>query len=238
VYGRRYRRARVTLGELGTVLGIWAHPDDEAYLMAGTALAAAAAGSTVACLTATAGGAGESADEGRWPTARLEEIRRGELAASLAILGIDDHTYLNLPDGSLADVDPAAGVEMVTAVITRVQPDTILTFGPDGMTGHADHITIGNWAVKAASDRCMVLAATKTPEWLETFAAINDDILGTAPPCTRADDLALEVSATGSALRTKIRALKAQPSQTTGLLQALGESTYTAWAASEFWTRR
>ena len=238
MYGRRYRRTRVALDELGTVLGIWAHPDDEAYLMAGTALAAAAAGSTVACLTATAGGAGESADEDRWPAARLEEIRRGELAASLAILGIDDHTYLNLPDGSLADVDPAAGVDMVTAVITRVQPDTILTFGPDGMTGHTDHVTIGNWAVKAANDRCRVLAATKTPEWLETFAAINDQVLGPAAPCTRAADLALEVSPTGSALETKIRALKAQPSQTTGLLQALGESAYSAWAAREFWARR
>lgn len=30
---------------LGTVLGIWAHPDDEAYLMAGTFLAAAHTGS-------------------------------------------------------------------------------------------------------------------------------------------------------------------------------------------------
>ena len=234
--------ARLTLGELGTVLGIWAHPDDEAYLMAATALAAAAAGSTVACLTATAGGAGESADEARWPTARLEEIRRGELAACLAILGIEDHTYLNLPDGGLAEVEPGYGVELVSAVIDRVQPDTILTFGSEGMTGHADHITIGNWTVNAAAsvagDRCRVLAATKTPEWSETFAAVNDLVLGTAAPSTRVDDLALEVSPTGSALDTKIRALKAQPSQTTSLVQAVGETTYRAWAASEYWVRR
>ncbi len=60
---------RLQPGELGTILGVWAHPDDEAYLMAGTALVAAAAGSTIACVTATAGDAGESADEDRWPRA-------------------------------------------------------------------------------------------------------------------------------------------------------------------------
>jgi LmbE family N-acetylglucosaminyl deacetylase len=169
---------RITPSELGTVLGIWAHPDDEAYLMSGTALAAAAAGSTVACVTATAGENGESADDDRWPSARLAEIRRAELAASLAVLGIDDHTCLNLPDGGLANVDQAVGVGMLIAVIKRLRPDTILTFGPDGMTGHPDHITVGNWAAAAAasvaSDRCEVLAATKTPEWLETFASVND----------------------------------------------------------------
>lgn len=232
---------RITPAELGTVLGIWAHPDDEAYLMAGTALAAVGAGSTVACMTATAGGAGESADEDRWPTARLEEIRRAELAASLAILGIDDHRYLNLPDGGLTDVDPADGVAMVIAAIERVQPDTILTFGPDGMTGHPDHITVGNWAVKAASiagERCRVLAATKTPAWIETFADVNEGILvGGEPPCTRVEDLALEVTLTGAALDTKVRALKAQASQTSGLSQALGEARYSAWVASEYWTQ-
>lgn len=232
---------RIRPAELGTVLGIWAHPDDEAYLMAGTALVAAAAGSTVACVTATAGGAGESADEDRWPTARLEEIRRGELAASLVILGIDDHTHLNLPDGGLADVDPAVGVGLLIAAIERVQPDTILTFGTDGMTGHTDHITIGNWAVKAASvagERCRFLAATKTPAWIDTFADVNEGVLmGGEPPCTRVEDLALEVTLTGAALDTKVRALKAQASQTSGLSRALGDARYSAWVASEYWTQ-
>jgi LmbE family N-acetylglucosaminyl deacetylase len=233
---------RITPSELGTVLGIWAHPDDEAYLMSGTALAAAAAGSTVACVTATAGENGESADDDRWPSARLAEIRRAELAASLAVLGIDDHTCLNLPDGGLANVDQAVGVGMLIAVIKRLRPDTILTFGPDGMTGHPDHITVGNWAAAAAasvaSDRYVVLAATKTPEWLETFASVNDGILAPAPPCTQADELALEVTLTGNALEAKIRALKAQASQTTGLRQALGEATYRAWITTEFWVHR
>ena len=118
---------RLEPGELGTVLGVWAHPDDEAYLMAGTALAAAAAGSTIACVTATAGDAGESADEDRWPRAQLGTIRRREIADTLGVLAIQDHTWLDLADGGLADVDRATGVALLAAAIdgssrTRCSP--------------------------------------------------------------------------------------------------------------------
>ena len=41
--------------ELGTILGIWAHPDDEAYLSGGLMALASAAGSRVVCVTATRG---------------------------------------------------------------------------------------------------------------------------------------------------------------------------------------
>jgi LmbE family N-acetylglucosaminyl deacetylase len=41
--------------ELGTVVGVWAHPDDEAYLAGGLMAAARAAGLRVVCVTATDG---------------------------------------------------------------------------------------------------------------------------------------------------------------------------------------
>jgi len=41
--------------QLGTVLGIWAHPDDEAFLSAGLMAAARDAGQRVVCVTATLG---------------------------------------------------------------------------------------------------------------------------------------------------------------------------------------
>src|SRR3712207_8836986 len=39
------------VAELGTVLGIWAHPDDEAYLSGGLMALARDGGSRVACVT-------------------------------------------------------------------------------------------------------------------------------------------------------------------------------------------
>lgn len=233
---------RLSPDRLGSVLGVWAHPDDEAYLMAGTALLAAAAGCPVACLTATAGEAGESWDEARWPRTELGAIRRRELAASLAELGVSDHTWLGLPDGGLASVDPGAGVGLVAEVMERVRPDTVLTFGVDGMTGHPDHVTVGDWARRAArevlGDRCQVLAATRTREVVEAFADVNAAVYGdTSPPFSPLADIVLEVHLDGVLLDRKVRALEAQASQTGGLSAWMGADTYGRWVAEEFWVR-
>ena len=72
---------------LGTVLGIWAHPDDEAFLSAGLMAAARDAGQRVVCVTATLGEYGTS-DPGSWPPTRMARVRERELQASLAALGV------------------------------------------------------------------------------------------------------------------------------------------------------
>ena len=51
---------------LGTMLGVWAHPDDETYLAAGLMAVGVRQGNRVVCVTATRGEEG-SWDEGRWP---------------------------------------------------------------------------------------------------------------------------------------------------------------------------
>src|SRR5436309_2480711 len=71
---------------LGTIVGVWAHPDDEVYLSGGLMAAAAAAGRRVVVLTATRGEHGTD-DPGRWPPARLAARRTQEIEASLAALG-------------------------------------------------------------------------------------------------------------------------------------------------------
>ena len=227
---------------LGTVLGVWAHPDDEAYLMAGTALHAAREGSHVACLTLTAGEAGETADPQRWPQHDLAAIRTAEVKVSMAVLGIDDHTLLDLPDGGLADLECAYAVGLIAEVVERVRPDTILTFGPDGVTGHPDHVATGHWATRAAAsvlgEDCRVLAVTKTPDWLDRFAAINEGIVSSPPPMTPPDRIALHLRLGADDIERKVRSLKAQASQTTGLIDALGEDVYRDWLTEEFWVER
>ncbi|MEN3263770.1 MAG: hypothetical protein V7646_664, partial [Pseudonocardia sp.] len=37
-------------------------------------------------------------------------------------------------------------VGWLCAVIEQVRPDTVLTFGPDGITGHPDHQVVSAWA--------------------------------------------------------------------------------------------
>ena len=74
---------------LGTVLGIWAHPDDEAYLSGGLMAMARDIGSRVVCVTATRGELG-TPDPETWPPQRLAAERTVELASCLEVLGVSE----------------------------------------------------------------------------------------------------------------------------------------------------
>jgi hypothetical protein len=77
----------IDISDLGTVLGVWAHPDDETFLTAGLMALARAGGYRVVCATATRGEHGTD-DPDRWPPARLGRLREYELAAALAALDV------------------------------------------------------------------------------------------------------------------------------------------------------
>jgi len=228
------------LPDLGTVLGVWAHPDDEAYLSSGLVLRAREAGSRVVVVTATDGELGGSARTllGR---RRLARTRRRELAASLRVLGVDEHHALGHPDGGCASADRAAAVERVAEVIRDVRPDTIVTFGPDGLTGHADHRTVGSWTVEAAAlagHRGRLWFPTLTPEFHRRWSSLNERAgVWMDPrrvPSTPADEVVAAVRLSGAQLRRKVAALAAQPSQTAGLIALVGEHTYGQWWGTEW----
>src|SRR5690242_7783466 len=124
-----------------TLLGVWAHPDDEAYLSAGLMATFRRRGDRVVVVTATLGEHG-TRDPVTWPPARLAARRRVELQDSLAILGVDEVHLLGFEDGHCAEHD---ATDVVATIIDDVAPDVIVTFGPDGMTGHPDHRTVSRW---------------------------------------------------------------------------------------------
>ncbi len=136
---------------LGTILSIWAHPDDESFTCGGIMNAAVSNGQKVVCITATKGEAGVQ-DESRWPAKQLAAIRAKELLKALKFIGVTDHHWLGYKDGQCNSVSSREAVNKIKALIKKYQPDTILTFGPDGMTGHSDHQTISKWATAAAKD--------------------------------------------------------------------------------------
>ena len=102
----------IRVRDLGTILSVWAHPDDETYLAGALMAEAVASGQRVVCVSLTAGELGTD-DPITWPPARLARLRRWEAAASMAVLGVTDHRVLDLPDGGLADVEPTEGVALV-----------------------------------------------------------------------------------------------------------------------------
>ena len=69
-----------TTGDIGDILCVWAHPDDEAYLSAGLMMRAIETGHRVVCVTATKGEAGFPDDDPRTVEERMA-VRERELAA-------------------------------------------------------------------------------------------------------------------------------------------------------------
>ncbi len=226
--------------EVGTVLGVWAHPDDEAYLMAGLTATTVAAGQRVVIATATRGEDG-TGDPATWPPERLAAEREAETRASMAALGVTDHRWLDHRDGTLHTLPHQQGVQQVRALLDEVRPDTIVTFGPDGMTGHEDHRTVSGWVTAAwnAEGRPGRLwYATLTPQFHRRWGALNDEIglwpEGSEPPSDPEDQLAHTVTCEGDVLDRKFAALAAHRSQTGDLIIAVGEETYRRWWSTEY----
>ncbi|HEX5303273.1 MAG TPA: PIG-L family deacetylase [Streptosporangiaceae bacterium] len=99
-------------------------------------------------MTATLGERGTD-DPAGWPPGRLGAVRKHELRASLAALDVTEHHLLGLADGALAAQPADAITRHLAQIIGVVEPDTIITFGPEGMTGHEDHQTVSAWATSA-----------------------------------------------------------------------------------------
>ncbi len=223
---------------LGTILGVWAHPDDETYLSSGLMALARRAGSRVVCVTATRGEHGTD-DPDRWPPGRLARTRDLEVAAAMAVLGVDEHHWLGLEDGTLADQPHAVGAERVAALVDEVGPHTIVTFGPEGMTGHPDHRAVAGWVADAwrhSGRRAQLLQATTTARFASEFADLHASlpVFGPGLPRRTPDaDVALAVSLDDELQDLKLAALRAQATQTHGLIAAVGEDRYRAWWREE-----
>jgi LmbE family N-acetylglucosaminyl deacetylase len=236
----RARPAAEVAAGLGTILGMWAHPDDEVYLSGGLMAAAVDAGSRVVCVTATRGERGTPDPEG-WPPERLAVVREAELAASLAVLGVTEHRFLDYPDGGCDGVPAGEAADRLAEVIADVRPDTLLTFGPDGMTGHPDHRTVSAWATAAVHwsgprTAPRLLYTTKTARWCDRFDALHRtlDLFPTGlPPRVGVDDVAVDLFLPDDLLDRKLAALRAHASQVEPLIDVIGEAAFRSWIANE-----
>jgi LmbE family N-acetylglucosaminyl deacetylase len=226
--------------DLGTVLGIWAHPDDDIYLSSGLMAVAAKAGNRVVDVTATRGEGG-SMDEERWPPDRMAEVRAAEMRRSLEILGVGEHRFLDGP----VDVDmqtplDASGLTQVIEIVREVQPDTILTFGPDGMTGHEGHKSVSGWAREAfeecAKPGAALYHAAVTPAWAETWLPLLEPFgifLPGTPPIVPPERMAIAFALPEEVLDLKFRAIQAHESQVEGLIGVFGDRMRD-WMAVEY----
>ena len=205
--------------QLGSILCVWAHPDDESFSCAGIMATAIQNGQGVACVTATKGEAGVQ-DESRWPAAKLGDIRAHEMDEALKCIGCHHHHWMSYADGHCHEVASQEAVAMITSLIEQYQPNTILTFGPDGMTGHTDHQTVSRWVDQATKDtNIKVYHAVEEEEryvehMIEADEKFNIYFNIDKPPVFKLEDCDIAYKLPAEILAKKRQALQAMPSQT------------------------
>jgi N-acetyl-1-D-myo-inositol-2-amino-2-deoxy-alpha-D-glucopyranoside deacetylase len=136
-------------------MGIWAHPDDEAFSMGGILARAVRLGHPAAIVCATRGEEGKIAEGTNATQETLGAVREQELRAAGAALGVTDISFLDYIDGHLAEADEHEAVGRIVREIRRVRPAVVVTFAANGGYGHPDHMAIHRLtlaAIDAAHD--------------------------------------------------------------------------------------
>ena len=137
-----------------TVLGIFAHPDDEAFGSGGTLAELVQKGHRVTTVCATNGDVGEISDPALATPENLWQVRQGELRDAMAVTGISDVRFLGYRDSgmdgtpdndnptSLFRADAGKVESQISAVMEELTPDIVITHDPTGGYGHPDHVTV------------------------------------------------------------------------------------------------
>lgn len=140
------------------MLAVVAHPDDESFGLGALLAEASAAGWRTGVLCATHGEAstlhGVAGD--------LHSVRERELRRAAHHLGVGWVSLLTHPDGALAEADTWR--DDVATAVTEFGPDLLLTFDPNGITGHPDHIAATRAAVAVGRVQSVPVLAWGLPE--------------------------------------------------------------------------
>lgn len=188
------------------MLVVLAHPDDESFAVGGTLAKYAHEGVEIVLLCATRGEAGilgKSSEE-------AGKIREHELLEAAKHLGAEVF-FLGYMDGELSQVPATRLMESIGCWIDTVQPQVILTFGPDGISGHPDHITISNIVTQTVykffPDICLLYVA-----------ASEATVLGCGVSSTNLNSGEIRVAVDISEYKTeKLRAIQSHASQNPAL---------------------
>jgi LmbE family N-acetylglucosaminyl deacetylase len=132
-----------------TLMAFFAHPDDEAFGTGGTLTRYASEGCQVYLVTATRGEAGEIVVPDLTTPANLPLVREHELRCACEIYGIHPPRFLDYPDGLLSIIHQGQAVGKLVRLIRELKPQVLVTFGPDGIYGHYDHLAVHRWATIA-----------------------------------------------------------------------------------------
>jgi LmbE family N-acetylglucosaminyl deacetylase len=160
------------------LLAIFPHPDDETLGLGSTLARYAAEGVETYLVCATRGERGWFDSEG--PNPGLQEvgrIREAELRCATEHLGLHELTFLDYIDGDVDQADPAEIIGKLVVHLRRIRPQVVVTFAPDGVYGHPDHIALSQFttgALVCAADGNFVDANAQPPHRVAKFYYMVD----------------------------------------------------------------
>ena len=140
-------------GTARTLATVWAHADDEGTV--GPILARyAREGVQVHTIIATDGSQG-AANTAVPRGAEIARLRAEEARCAAQALGIHPPILLGFPDGALGDYNADRAMllrvtQRIHEELQRLQPDVLITWGPDGGYGHPDHRIVSSIVTQLA----------------------------------------------------------------------------------------
>lgn len=138
---------------MARVLGIFAHPDDESFNFAGTAMKLLDRGGEIGLVTLTRG------DKGRWfgrrplyswAPAKLAAERAREWRGAVRTIGLRRAWLMRWPDQGVASAPIGRITRQLVRIIREFRPEAVITFGPEGAgSEHDDHAATSRHATRA-----------------------------------------------------------------------------------------
>lgn len=126
------------------IVAVFAHPDDERVI--GPLLSRLASEGRETHLVIATDGSQGVRDFAKIPAgAELAAVRAKEAQCAANRLGVRQLHMLGLPDGGLAAFAVLERMRSaIAAILDSLKPAAIITFGPEGGTGHPDHRLVGD----------------------------------------------------------------------------------------------
>lgn len=143
------------------LLAILAHPDDEAFGASGVFAFLRDRGAAVTLVCATRGEVGEISDPALATPENLGAVREQELRDAMSHVNVSDVRFLDYCDSGMEGTDdnnnprafantkPVVIAGQLRAIIDEIKPTAVLTFGPDGVYGHPDHLMVSRTTTAA-----------------------------------------------------------------------------------------
>lgn len=124
------------------ILGVFPHPDDEAFGPSAVLAKEARKGALIFGLFFTRGQQGQPVPELSVTPEELGRLREDDLREVCDAIGFAGIEILDYMDGTLDRVPQSELEAHVVAAVRYHRPHVVVTFGPGGITRHPDHVAV------------------------------------------------------------------------------------------------